>query len=209
MTVESVTTPQDFNVANPVAGDVLTEGDNHARNLKVGIKRLCWEHVGTASFSGAASASTYSLIGTFVAGYDYQLAVEGLYLSAAAQPFFRVTTGGGTADTGSNYTYSTYQSTTAASDGTSATTRIVSPINVGDAVDEPGHFEITIFNPMGTTNPRHVFFEGSASSITTAIDRMFGVGMYITTTAVDGLVVTASTATVTGTAKLYRRFRPT
>jgi hypothetical protein len=208
MSVEAVVSTQDFNVSNPAAGDVLTEGDNHLRALKVGTKVQCWEHVGTASFAAASSASTYALIGTFESGYDYHLAVENLYLSSAAQPFIRVSTGGGTADSGSNYTYNTYTSNGATGDGSAATTRVALPIVFGDASGEAGHFEVTILNPMGTTNPRHLMLTATASPTGVSLDHAMGGGMYITTTAVDGIVIGA-TPTITGTLKLYRRHRPT
>lgn len=207
MSLESVTVPQDLNVANPAAGDVLTEGDNHLRIIKVAAKQFCWEHVGTATASAAASASTYALIGTFEAGYDYHLAVEQLYYSASSQPYVRVSTGGGVTDSGTNYAVSTYASVSSAGNGSSSAAQINLQGSPGNAADETGHLEITILNPMGATNPRHIFISATSSDTTTTIDHVAGGGMYKTTTAVDGLVITSASATITCTLKLYRRWR--
>jgi hypothetical protein len=211
VSVESVTTPQDFNITYPAAGDVLTEGDNHERNLKVGIKRLCWEHVGTSAVAGATSISTYALFGAFEAGYDYHATFEDMYMASANSLDFRVTTGGGVVDTGSNYAHSIYTVAPATGNGSSSATSIVSLAATGDAATETSHSEVTLLNPQGTTNPRHVLFACDGGSTATGVSRTTGAGMYKTTTAIDGIYALSNSASlaITGTVKLYRRFRPT
>jgi hypothetical protein len=205
--------PEDLVVANPAAGDALTEGDDHLRLVKVAVKRFCWEHVGTSAVAAAASISTYSLFGAFETGYDYLLTLEGVYLSASSNVGLRVTTGGGTVDSGSNYASSGHRVTSASSSGTgtSSATNIVSLTQIGDASAEAGHAEILILNPAGTTNPRHMLFKFNGGTTVTNLYSDVGGCMYRTTTAVDGLYVAefGSGYTLTCTLKLYRRFRPT
>jgi hypothetical protein len=55
MTVESVTYISDLNASNPAAGDAKSEGDDHIRNLKTGIKNTF------PNVNGAVSATDEDL----------------------------------------------------------------------------------------------------------------------------------------------------
>lgn len=211
MSVESMITPQDANVAWPLAGDPRSEGDDHIRGLKVMLKKLYGEHVGRITASGAATVSTYSSLGTFVAGYDYTLVGEGVYSSVASAMVAQVSTGGGSA-AGANYVGS-YDGANAgaAVTGTGATTniRLSGGLSIGDTSAEATRFELTILNPMGTANPRHIHYSAGGVPNAGATYTLIGDAVYNTATAVDGLVISAASGNLTGVFNLYRRFRPT
>lgn len=211
MTVEAQITPQDADVANPAAGDDLSEGDDHVRGIKVMLKKLALEHVGTITAAAAASVNTYSSIGTFVAGYDYILVGEGVYGSAVAALYAQVSTGGGSA-AGANYLGSyngVTNATNSAGSGATAQVRLSGGNSVGNASAEATRFELTILNPMGTANPRHLHYTaGGVLDAGATTYSLHGDAVYNTATAVDGLVITVNGANITGVFKLYRRYRP-
>ena len=210
MPVETVNVPQDLNVLYPEATDDISAGDDHIRNTKKALKMFCWEEVGTSSVSGAASASTYALIGAFVAGYDYLLVMDEAYISGTTVTLnMRVTTGGGTADTGANYSFrrTIVAATETGASGTSQTAGALAA-SFSDLSTQRGVVEILAINPGGTSNPRPFSYEvvmidsaGVATYIVGRID-------YRQATAVDGIQVYPASGTMTGTVKLYRRFRP-
>lgn len=212
MTVESMITPQDANVANPAAGDDLSEGDDHLRGIKVMLKKMGWEVVGTATASASASISTYS-IQPFVAGYDYRLEADGVYLSASGTLNSRVSTGGGSADSGANYSYSGFFESggTVSGNNSASTTAWQVGQSWGNATNERGHLSIEIINPTDTYAGRFAKIEaGYHNNSTTTVVMTQYQGSYMATTAIDGLVVVPAAGTITaGNFKLYRRFRPT
>jgi hypothetical protein len=62
MTVESVTYISDLNTALPAAGDLKSEGDDHIRNLKIGVKGSFPNLVGAAS--PGSMGTSLGLVGT-------------------------------------------------------------------------------------------------------------------------------------------------
>jgi hypothetical protein len=210
MPVETVSDPQDLNVSYPEATDDITAGDDHLRNIKKALKRVCWEEVGTSAVSGAASASTYALFGAFVAGYDYMLVLDEAYISGTGVNFnMRVTAGGGTPETGGVYAYDNVlvvAADTAA--GANAQTTALLAANFSDLSTQRAALQILAINPGGTTNPRHFQHEIAMINSAGAATYTCGSVAYRAATAVDGIQVYPASGTMTATVKLYRRFRP-
>lgn len=210
MPVESVATPQDFNVLYPEATDDITTGDDHIRNIKVALKKLCWEEVGTLSASGVASVNTHTSFGAFVEGYDYLLVLDEAYISGTGVNFnFRVTAGGGTPETGAVYQYENVlvQAAESASGAVGATSAVMAA-NFSDLSTQRAALEIIAINPGGTTNPRHFQHEIVMLNSAGTATYIFGSIAYRAATVVDGIQVFPASGTMTATAKLYRRFRP-
>lgn len=213
MTVEVVVTPQDLVPGFPVSGDRLAEVGGHLRYLKVALKTIGWEHCGSVSASASASLGTYATH-PFVSGFDYQIVLADLYFSTTASTqLLRVTTGGGTADTGSNYGYSYIHCTqggSATAAGSASATSIEIANAQGDATTERTSMVVTILNPASATNDRIITYDGFVQSATTTTAYvLFGGGHYNPTTAVDGLSFLPSSGTITaGTLNIYRRYRP-
>jgi hypothetical protein len=210
MAVETVADPQDLNVSYPEATDDISAGDDHLRNIKVALKKCCWEEVGTYAASGASSVNTYTQFGAFVAGYDYLLVLDEAYLSGTGVTLnLRVTTGGGTPHSGSDYayTYLLLQATETNTSGSGVAT-IPMAANFSDLSTQRGVVEVFIFNPGGTSNPRNIDFDVVMLNSAGTATYISGTGAYQAATAADGVAVYPASGTMTGTAKLYRRFRP-
>jgi hypothetical protein len=210
MPVETVNDPQDLNVSYPEATDDISAGDDHLRNVKIALKKCCWEEVGTVAASGAASVNTYTSFGAFVAGYDYLLALDEAYLSGTGVNLsLRITTGGGTPASGADYHYlqALVQATETAVTATGQTSALLAA-NFSDLSTQRGTVEILCINPGGTTNPRHFQTEVVMLSSAGTATYIAGMAKYAAATAGDGIEVYPASGTMTGTAKLYRRFRP-
>ena len=210
MALETVAVVQDLVITNPAAGDDIAAGDDHIRNMKAVEKMLCWEEVGTYAASAAASVSTYTQFGAFVSGYDYLLVVDAAYISASAQDLnMRVTTAGGTPDTGANYTYTRLNVAVGTESVTTAAAQTTAPLcaNFSDLSTARAAFEVMVWNPQGTTNPRHM--RSKLIQMDSADASYFATGayFYITTTAIDGIQIYPASGNFTGTVNLYRRFR--
>lgn len=210
MGLETVSVVQDLNINNPAAGDDIAAGDDHIRNIKTVAKTLCWEEVGTYAASAAASVSTYTQFGAFVAGYDYLLVVDAAYIDTAAQNLnLRVTTAGGTPDTGANYTYTRLNVAVGTETVTTAAGQTTSPLcpNFSDSATARAAFEVMVWNPQGTTNPRHMRHKLIMMDSADASYFSTGSTFYITTTAIDGVQIYPASGLFTGTVNLYRRLR--
>lgn len=209
MPVETVATPQDFNVSYPEATDDISAGDDHLRNTKVALKKCCWEEVGTYAASGAASVNTYTQFGAFVAAYDYKLVVDEAYISGTGVNFnMRVTAGGGTAETGAVYQYDNIliQATETAAGATGQTTALLAA-NFSDLSTQRAALEILAINPGGTTNPRMFQHEIVMLSSAGTATYISGAVNYRAATVVDGILIYPASGTMTATVKMYRRFR--
>jgi hypothetical protein len=200
--------PQDADVANPAAGDPRSEGDDHIRGIKVMLKKLVYEQVGTITASGAASVNTYSSIGTFVAGYDYILVGDSVYGSAVTGLTARPIVSGSPV---SANLISSYHGANGgvASVGSTSAIAITGGLSIGDSSTETSRLEVTAYNPMGTANPRHFSFScGGVQNGGTTTQSMSGDGVYQSASQVEGIQILPSSGTITGVFKLYRRFRP-
>lgn len=213
MTVEVVTSPQDLVPGFPRSSDPLVESGGHLRALKVALKTIGWEHCGAVSASASASLGTYATH-PFVANFDYQIVLTDLYFSTTASTQrLRVSTGGGTDDTGANYSHAYIHYDTATNNtavgGIGGTSIELSPAQ-GDATTERTCMTVTILAPASATNDRVISYEGFVQSATTTTGYLiYGGGVYNPTTAVDGLTFYPSSGTITaGTLNIYRRYRP-
>lgn len=211
MALETVNVNQDLVVTNPASGDDIAQGDDHIRNIKTVAKTLCWETVGTYAASAVASVNTYTQFGAFEAGYDYLLVVDAGYIDTATQNMnLRVTTAGGTPDSGANYTYTILNLVVGSADAvTTAAGQTTAPLcgSFSDSATARAAFEVMIWNPAGTTNPRHL--RSRLGMINSADAGSFNIGsvFYITTTAIDGVQFYPASGNFTGTVSLYRCWR--
>jgi hypothetical protein len=209
MGLETVAVNQDLVVTNPASGDDIAQGDDHIRNIKTVAKTLCWETVGTYAASAVASVNTYTQFGAFASGYDYLLSVDAAYIDTASQDMnLRVTTSGGTPDTGANYTY-TMLNAQGLVTITTAAAQTTAPLcsNFSDSATARAMFEVLILNPQGTTNPRHMRPRLVMMDSADAAGFNIGSVFYITTTAMDGVQFYPASGNFTGTVNLYRRWR--
>jgi hypothetical protein len=210
MALETVAVVQDLVVTNPAAGDDISAGDDHIRNIKTVAKTLCWETVGTYAAAAVASVNTYTQFGAFAAGYDYLMVVDAAYIDTAAQDMnLRVTTSGGTPDAGANYTYTRLNVAVGTESVTTAAAQTTSPLcpNFSDSATARAAFEVMAWNPAGTTNPRHMRHKLVMMDSADASYFSTGSTFYITTTAVDGVQFYPASGNFTGTVSMYRRLR--
>lgn len=163
---------------------------------------------GTVVDTDTASASSYIELTGMVAGYDYEITADGVYLSAADESLqFRLISGGSPITT-NVYTYAVEQITGAASsNGGSGGSPVAQFLmgKMGSASDERGTLRIFVPNPAGAVTQQTARWETCAGG-GSPVHLHRGGGVMDSSGAVTGVRIFASGgATITAGNFILRR----
>jgi len=195
-------------VATGTVGQVLTSGGAGVAPTMQDAATPIWEFVSSTAVTG--SPSTVDLTG-FAAGYDYQVVITDMTISANVGVVVQFGTGAGPTWVTSTYRWQAVGgNNTSASGGRSTSDSDINILGgLFSTTTNPRLFsELTIFNPgdSGSYTNLHARTSAQTSSTGNAMGIAIVAGDYPTAAAVTGLRIKPDSGTLTtGTVRLYRR----